>query len=444
MKIIIIGGIAAGMSAAAKAKRIQRDAEIVVYEKSAHVSFGACGLPYFVGDFFADPNQMIARSAEEFRATGIDVRTSHEVSHVDTKKKTIRVTNLKSREIFEDTYDKLMVATGASVMIPPIENLQLKNVFTLKSMEDGIALKEAVMKDEIKNVVIIGAGYIGVEVVEAMKRLGKEVRIIQLADRILLDSFDKELTDYMEKELQEHGVKLHLSEAVERLEGESEVQEVVTSKGRYEADLVVLTTGVKPNTKFLRDTGIETLSNGAIIIDDKGQTNVPDIYAAGDCATVNHFVTEKPAYIPLATTANKIGRIVGENLAGMDSRFQGALGTAGLKVMDLEAGRTGITEREAMEIDLDYKTVFISDKNQTSYYPGQEDIFVKLVYDAKTKVILGGQIVGKRGAVLRVDVIATAIFKKMTTEELGMLDLCYAPPFARTWDVLNVAGNVAK
>lgn len=444
MKIIIIGGIAAGMSAAAKAKRIQRDAEIVVYEKSAHVSFGACGLPYFVGDFFADPNQMIARSAEEFRATGIDVRTSHEVSHVDTKKKTIRVTNLKSREIFEDTYDKLMVATGASVMIPPIENLHLKNVFTLKSMEDGIALKEAAMKDEIKNVVIIGAGYIGVEVVEAMKRLGKEVRIIQLADRILLDSFDKELTDYMEKELQEHGVKLHLSEAVERIEGESEVQEVVTSKGRYEADLVVLTTGVKPNTKFLRDTGIETLPNGAIIIDDKGQTNVPDIYAAGDCATVNHFVTEKPAYIPLATTANKIGRIVGENLAGMDSRFQGALGTAGLKVMDLEAGRTGITEREAMEIDLDYKTVFISDKNQTSYYPGQEDIFVKLVYDAKTKVILGAQIVGKRGAVLRVDVIATAIFKKMTTEELGMLDLCYAPPFARTWDVLNVAGNVAK
>lgn len=444
MRIVIIGGVAAGMSAAAKAKRIAKEANVVVYEKTDVVSFGACGLPYFVGDFFSDKNNMIARTAEKFREKDILVNIHCEVISVDVKSKKLHVKNTNTGEVFEDHYDQLMIATGASVIMPPIENVHLENVFTLKSMEDGIQLKEAGFSDDNKEIVVIGAGYIGVEVVEAMKQLSKNVRLIQLDQRILPDSFDKEITDLMEEELIKSGVELHLGERVVAFKGDSKVTEVITDKGAYKADIVVISTGVRPNTAFLENTGIEMLDNGAIIINEFGQTNIEDIYSAGDCATVYHLVREENVYIPLATTANKIGRVVGENLAGQRNSFQGTLGSAAIKVLDLEAGRTGISENEAIKKGINYKTVFISDKNQTDYYPGQSDIHIKLIYDAETKVVLGGQIIGKKGAVLRVDVLATAIFNKMTTNQLGMLDLCYAPPFSRTWDVLNVVGNVAK
>lgn len=444
MRIIIIGGVAAGMSAAAKAKRIVKDAEVVIYEKTDVVSWGACGLPYYVADFFEDYNKMIARPIEKLRDTGLDINIKHEVLNLDVNNRTLKVKDLESGKEFEDTYDKLMIATGASPIIPPIRNVDLMNVFTLKDLEDGIRLKEAAKEENIKDVVIIGAGFIGIETVEAMKKLGKQVRLIQLDPRVLPDSFDKEITDIMEKEITRHGVKLHINEMVKEFKGDSKIQEIITDKGAYKADLVVIATGVRPNTDFLKNTGIEMLSNGAIIINEFGETNIQDIYSAGDCASVYHAVRGENVFIPLATTANKIGRIVGENLAGKRNSFQGTLGSAAVKVMDLEAGRTGISEGDAIKKDLEYKTIFISDKNQTNYYPGQEDIHVKLIYDENTKVILGGQIVGRKGAVLRVDVLAAAVFMKMTVEQLGMLDLCYAPPFARTWDVLNVAGNVAK
>ena len=444
MKIIIIGGVAAGMSAAVKAKKIAKDAEIVIYEKTDVVSWGACGLPYYVGDFFKDSYQLIARPIGKLRETGINININHEVLSLDVKNKTVKVKNLETGEEFEDTYDKLMIATGASSIIPPIRNVKLKNVFTLKDFKDGILLKEAALKGSVKEVVIIGAGYIGIEVVEAMKKLGKNVKLIQLDERVLPDSFDKEITDIMEKELVKQKVDLHVSEMVKEFEGESRVLKVVTDKGSYNADLVLIATGVRPNTAFLKETGINMLENGAIVIDEFGETSIKGIYSAGDCATANHAVTKENVYIPLATTANKIGRTVGENLAGERNSFQGTLGSAAVKVMELEAARTGISENEAIKKGLEYKTVFISDKNQTDYYPGQEDIFVKLIYDASTRVILGGQIVGKKGAVLRIDVLAAAVFMKMTTHQLGMLDLCYAPPFSRTWDALNVAANVAK
>lgn len=444
MRIIIIGGVAAGMSAAAKAKRIVKDAEVVIYEKTDVVSWGACGLPYYVGDFFEDYNKMIARPIEKLRDTGLDINIKHEVLNLDVNNRTLKVKDLESGKEFEDTYDKLMIATGASPIIPPIRNVDLMNVFTLKDLEDGIRLKEAAKEENIKDVVIIGAGFIGIETVEAMKKLGKQVRLIQLDPRVLPDSFDKEITDIMEKEITRHGVKLHINEMVKEFKGDSKIQEIITDKGAYKADLVVIATGVRPNIDFLKDTGIEMLSNGAIIINEFGETNIQDIYSAGDCASVYHAVRGENVFIPLATTANKIGRIVGENLAGKRNSFQGTLGSAAVKIMDLEAGRTGISEGDAIKKDLEYKTIFISDKNQTNYYPGQEDIHVKLIYDENTKVILGGQIVGRKGAVLRVDVLAAAVFMKMTVDQLGMLDLCYAPPFARTWDVLNVAGNVAK
>ena len=444
MRVIIVGGVAAGMSAAAKLKRMKPDYEVVVYEKTDVVSFGACGLPYFVGGFFDDPNNMIARAPEKFRESGIDLNTFHEVVSVDTKSKKLKVKNVNTGEEFIDNYDKLMIATGASSIIPPIKNVKLENVSTLKSLEDGIKIKELMNKEDIKKVAIIGAGFIGLEAVEAAKKLGKDVVVFQLEDRILPQVFDKEITDILEEEIRNHNVDLRLEEIVSELVGETKVEKLITNKGEYEADLVIVATGVRPNTAFLKDTNIGMLKNGAIIVDEFGKTSVEDIYSAGDCATIKNIVTGQDSYVPLATGANKLGRIVGENLAGANISFQGSLSSSCIKVMDMEAAATGITESQAVKLGMNVKAKFISDFNQTNYYPGRNKMYVKLVYDADTKVILGGQVAGFKDAVQRANVLAACIFGKLTTNQLGMLDLCYAPPFARTWDILNVAGNVSK
>ncbi|KKY00489.1 CoA-disulfide reductase [Paraclostridium benzoelyticum] len=444
MRVVIIGGVAAGMSAAAKLKRMKPDYEVVVYEKTDVVSFGACGLPYFVGGFFDDPQNMIARAPEKFVESGIDLKIFHEVTSIDTDSKKLKVQDVKNGEIFEDSYDKLMIATGASSIIPPIKNVKLENVSTLKSLDDGIKVKELMNRDEIKKVAIIGAGFIGLEAVEAAKKLGKEVTVFQLEDRILPQVFDKELTDILEEEIKNHNVDLRLQEIVSELVGEEKVKKVITNKGEYDADLVIIATGVRPNTAFLKDSKVSMLPNGAIIVDEFGKTSVEDIYAAGDCATIKNIVTGKDSYVPLATGANKLGRIVGENLAGANNSFQGSLGSSCIKIMDMEAACTGLTEVQAEKLGIKVKSKFISDFNQTNYYPGRNKMYVKLVYDADTKVILGGQVAGYKDAVQRCNVIAASIFGKLTTSQLGMLDLCYAPPFARTWDILNVAGNVSK
>lgn len=444
MKIVIIGGIAAGMSAAAKIRRIDKEAEVKVYEKGSIVSFGACALPYFVGDFFDNEKQMVSRTPEKFREAGIDISVENEVLSVDVANKKITVKDLKTGNIFEDNYDKLMIATGASAIIPPIKNFNIQNVHTLKSLEDGKILKEKMKDKSIKKVAIIGAGFIGLEAVEAAREHKKEVSVFQLEDRILKEVFDKEVTDLLEKELVEKGVNLFLNSKVVALKGDSKVEKVVTENEEIDADLVILATGVRPNTAFLKDTGIEMLKNGAIVVDKQGKTSIEDIYSAGDCATVTHLLKPEPAYIPLATVANKFGRVVGENLGNKGVEYEGALGSACIKVLGLEAGRTGITESEAISLGINYKTVFITDKNQTDYYPGQVDISIKLIYDAETKVILGAQTVGSKDAVQRTNALAVCVYAKLTTKQLGMMDFCYSPPFARTWDVLNRAGNVAK
>jgi len=444
MKIVIIGAEAAGLSAAAKARRSAPEAEILVYEKSDVVSFGACGLPYFVGDFFSDESFMVSRTVDQLVESGVSVHIRHEVLKVDPNSRSLTVKNLVTGGTHEVGYDRLMIATGATPVIPPIDNVNVANVFTLKSMADGLALKQAVENDANKEVVIIGAGYIGLEVAEALKKHGKNVRIIQLDPRVLPDSFDQEITAVIEQELAKHGIVLHVSETVKSFTGCDRVTGVVTDKGEYPADLVVISTGVKPNTAFLSGSGIEMARNGAIVIDSSGRTNLDDVYAAGDCATVYHLVKKGNAYIPLATTANKIGRIVGENLAGKNKAFPGTLGTAALKIMDLEAGRTGLTENDAAKLGVAYRTVLVKDKNHSNYLPGQSDIFVKLIYDSQTKVILGGQVVGREGAALRVDTLAAAVMAGMTVDQLAMLDLLYAPPFSRPWDVLNIAAGAAK
>ena len=444
MRVIIVGGIAAGTSAAAKLRRLHKDAEIVIYEKGDIVSFGACGLPYFVGDFFEDTERMIARTPEAFIKSGVDVKTLHEVTNVDFENKKVVVKNLEEGTTFEDSFDKIMIATGASSIIPPIKNVKLENVHTLKSLQDGHKLKDLMKDEQNKKVAIIGAGFIGLEAVEAAKKYGKEVSVFQLGDRILQDVFDKEITDLLEEELRKHDVNLYVQETVTELIGDSKVEKVVTNNREVEADVVIIATGVRPNTEFLKDSGIEMLKNGAIVVDNQGRTSIEDVYAAGDCASIYQIVQDEQSYVPLATGANKLGRIVGENLAGMESEFQGSLASSCIKVMDMEAGRTGIGEEKAKALGINYKTAFITDMNQTDYYPGQNKIYVKLIYNADTYEILGGQVAGYKDAVQRVNVLAACIFGKLTTKQLGMLDLCYAPPFARTWDVLNVAGNVCK
>lgn len=444
MKVIIIGGIAAGMSAAAKFKRLSPNDDVVVYEKGDIVSFGACGLPYYVGGFFDDSNEMIARTPEAFRESGVEIHTKHEVTNVDFSNKKVTVKNLNTNEVLEESYDKLMIASGARAIIPPIKNIDLENVVTLKSMDDGNKLRELMAKEENKKIAIIGAGFIGLEAAEAAKHRGKEVTVIQLQDRVLQEVFDKDITDLLEEELREKGVNLLLSETVTELIGDGKVSKVKTNKREIEADIVILATGVKPNTDFLNCDEIKMIRNGAIVVDKYGRTSVEDVYAAGDCATINSLITDKEIYVPLATGANKLGRIVGENLAGQNNSFQGSMASSCIKVMDMEAARTGLSEKEVLNLGFNYKTKFITDMNQTSYYPGRERIYVKLIYDAHTKVILGGQVAGYKDAVQRCNVLAACIYAKMTTEQLGMLDLCYAPPFSRTWDVLNVAGNVSK
>lgn len=443
MKIIIIGGTAAGMSAAVKAKKLAADAEITVYEKTDIVSLGACGLPYYVADYFQDTDRLIARSKEAFDKQGIKVEIRRKVTAADTEKKTVAVTNLETGETFTDHYDQLMIATGASPILPPVNRTDFKNLFTMKTMADGMNLKNYLKENEVAQVTIVGGGFIGVELAEAMLHQGKKVQLIQLDPHIMTDSFDSDISVLLEEKMLEKGVDLKLSEAVEAFSGEEKITEVITNKGSYKTDLVVAAIGVRPNTQFLGDH-FRKLGNGALIVDETGRTNVSDVFAAGDCATVKHIVTGDDVYIPLATGANKLGRIAGENMAGLDTAYPGSLGTAGVKFTELEAARTGLTEEMAKKLGISYKTVVINDKNQTDYYPDQKDIRVKLVYDPESRVILGGQVTGENGAALRVDVLAQAIAAKQTTKDLGMLDLLYAPPFARTWDVLNVAGNVAK
>ncbi len=452
MKTIIIGGTAAGMSGAVKIQKMAENPEVVVYEKGEVVSFGACGLPYYVGDQFHDSRQMIAREQAAFEKMGIKVKLFHEVTAVDTLNKTVTVWDSQEGQSFTDTYDRLLIACGAYPLTPPLKTpgaAKYENLFHLKTIGDGRALKTYLRVEEVQHVTVIGGGFIGVECAEALLHQGKQVRLIQLDEHLLADSFDSEISEVLEDKLRTAGVALHLGEKVQDLAGGvdeesiARVHSVVTDQGEYATDLVVMAIGVRPATQML-GSEFDKLANGALIVDNQGRTNVADVWGAGDCATVPHLVTGDNRYIPLATGANKLGRVAGEVIAGADSYYPGSLGTAGVKFLALEAARTGITEADALKLGLSFKTVVINDKNQTDYYPGQKDIRVKLIYDDQTLVILGAQIVGENGAALRIDTLAAAITMGMTTKQLGMLDLLYAPPFARTWDVLNVAGNVAK
>lgn len=444
MNYLILGANAAGLSAAVRILKFDKQANITVLEKSDVISFGSCGIPYYVAGEFDDINLMTARSYEEFIKIGIDIRLFHTATALHPETKQVTVHDTQNNKILTLTYDQLLIGVGASPIRPPIKGLDSPNVHTMHSKADAITLLN--LLPNIQTVVIIGAGFIGLEAAEAFAARNKNVTLIEFADRVLARTFDSEITPQLEAALQRHGVRLQLSEYVTEITSQGErLHSVITNKGEYSADLVVLATGFKPNTDFLRTTDLVFSKEGAILIDAACQTNLPHIYAAGDCATVPHKISGD-VYIPLATTANKLGRIAGEVMAGKPSRFIGTLGSSGIRVFDLEAGRTGITEAEAHHLKIDYATVFIQDKNHTDYVDNQTDMWVKLIYDKHSRVLLGGQICGAYlgGAVHRVDALAVAVYSRLTVEELGFIDFIYAPPFARTWEILNVAGNVAK
>lgn len=442
MKVIIIGGDAAGMSAASKLKRMAKDTEVAVYEKGAYVSYAACGLPYFISGVIEEQGSLISRTKDDFEKAGIVCRLNHEVIEVVPGEKKVAVRDIEKGSIFYDYYDKLLVASGAYPVRPPFPGLELGNIHTLKTMDDGINLRKLMMSDSIRNVAIIGGGYIGVEMAEASAHLGKNTTMIELMPR-LLTPFDEEFSEIAREEIEKNGVSVRLNEKVVGFEGDGRVRKVITDKGEYEVDMVLLSVGIKPSLDFLKDVDIHRGRNGALVVDREMRTSIEDIYAAGDCAQIYHLGKMENAYIPLGTTANKGGRIAGENLAGNHKKYVGALGSAAIKIFDKNMARTGLSEKEASDLGIDYETVMVVAKSNAGYCPSSKPVRIKIISERCTGKILGAQAAGEDGVVLRVDVLAVAIHAGMTTDEIGFVDLCYAPPFASAWDVINIAGNAA-
>jgi len=442
MKVVAIGGVALSMSAVSKLRRLDKDVEIVVYEQGVVLSYGACGMPYYISDEIKNPEKLVARTKEQFASMGIVVHTLHKIINVFDKTNEVEVLNLETKEVFIDSYDYLIIGSGASSIIPPWENVELDDIFKLSTYEDSIAIKARIDSGEIKKVVIVGGGFIGIEMVEAFLTRGLEVTLIEL-DKQILSVLDSEMTKPLEEHLKSKGVTLQLNEKVLKFEGNKKVHKVITDKGNYDADLVLISIGIRPNTSFLKNSNVK-LQKGAIIVNNKMQTNVENIYAGGDCSMIYNLAVKENRYLPMGNNANKQGRVIAENLAGNNFEFKGVLGTIVIKVVDMEAAKTGITEKEAVFLGVNHKTVTITGKNHAGYYPNSSPITVKVIYDPFTKIILGAELVGYKDTALRVNVFAVAIQKEMTTNELGFLDLAYAPPFAGVWDVIAVALNKVK
>lgn len=440
MKVVIIGGNAAGMSFAAKYKRNQPSDDVVVIEKRDYLSFGACGLPYFVAGMFDDTERMISRTPEQAIASGLDVRMNTEMLSINRVKKQVQVLYQGVESVLD--YDRLIIATGARPVMPNFGEYNGEFVYTLTSREDGLAVKKALKDSSKQRVAVIGAGFIGLEVFDAAHGLGKHVTIIERESQIMSQQFSPEMIDVVEVAIRESGADLKTSTSVSAIRDSEQGGYIInTNNGDVEADIVVLSLGFKPNTEMLT---LPKAPNGALLVDEYGATEDAHIFAVGDCAVVHHLALGEAVYVPLATTANKQARMMADKLAGKDTYIMGFLGSSSLKVLDYELARTGISERMAHDHNVNVSVSTIADKNQTDYFPGQEDIKVKLIYQSDTKVLLGGEIIGKKGAVSRINALAVAITAKFTTEQLGYLDFAYAPPFSRTWDALNVAGNVAK
>ncbi len=436
MKIIVVGGNAAGMSFAAKYKRNNPNQEIIVFEKRDYVSFGSCGLPYFVGGFFDDENEMFARSVDQIIDSGIDLRINTEIKDYDFDNKLVF-----DNEGISYNYDKLIISTGASPIIYNFGDFDKTRFQSLTTFEDGLNAKNNLATLDVDHVTIIGAGFIGLEIAEAMLKLGKEITIVEASNSILSNQLDQDIANIGIERINQTNIDLQLDTRVKKIIDSENGYVINTSKGSFNTNYVFNCVGFSPNTSGIN---LSKLANGAIIVDENLQTSTSDVYAIGDCATNYNLILNKQVYTPLATVANKYGRALADILSGIDVPLGGMISTSCLKLIDLELASTGITIKQAKEANLDFKVKVISDKNHTSYYPGQASITAQIIYDPSTLYILGCQMIGNSGVVGRVDVVALAITKKIKTSELGYIDFAYSPPFARTWDFLNILGNVCK
>jgi NADPH-dependent 2,4-dienoyl-CoA reductase/sulfur reductase-like enzyme len=444
-RLVVIGGDAGGMSASAQARRLRpRDElEIVVFERGAFTSFAACGLPYLVGGEVAGPDELVARSPEEFRRSGVDVRTDHEVVSIDTDARTVEVRGPGSGGTTVEPYDELLIATGAVPVRPPFPGIDARGVFDLRTIPDGVAVDAAVR--DARRAVVVGAGYIGLEVAEAFRLRGLQVTVIELADQPMV-TLDPDMAAAVTEALDRLGVELRLGEGVQSFEvgDDGSVRGVVTSAGTVPADIVVVGLGARPNSSLAAAAGVPIGPSGGIVVDRRMRSRVDHVWAAGDCVESFHRVSRQPVNIALGTHANKQGRAAGTNLGGGYASFGGVLGTAITRVGDLEVARTGLNEREAAAAGFEFVTATNTAPSRAHYYPDGSDVTVKLVAERRTGRLLGGQIVGGAGAGKRIDVVATALWNDMTVEELGGIDLAYAPPFSPVWDpVLLAAGRAA-
>ncbi|RME02214.1 MAG: NADH oxidase [Calditrichaeota bacterium] len=445
--LLVVGGCAAGMSAASKAKRTNPALKIIALEKSPHVSYSACGIPYYVADIVREARELVTITPEEFREKrGIEVFTCHEVVEIQPVKRLVTAINLTTGKEIQYAYDKLVLSVGGCPIRPAIPGVDLKNVFTLQTLQDGICLRQYVDTCKPKNAVIIGGGYIAMEMAEAFRHRFLEVTIIEKEAHILPD-YEPEIVAVIEDELKRHRVKVITGSKVIGIEGDggNVAQTVILpNETRLSTDLVLLATGLRPNTRLAESLGLRVGSTGAIIVDWKMQTSLPNIYAAGDCVEVKNLVTGKPDYIPLGPTANKQGRIAGENIAGGYATFKGVVGTSVFKTFHLEVAKTGLSTRQAARHGFEADKVTITANNKAGYYPGVKPVTVTVIFDRRQGRFLGAQMVGEEGVSKRIDIFATALTNKMTLTEMANLDLSYAPPFAPVWDPVLVVIQVAK
>lgn len=449
MKVVIIGGVAGGATAAARIRRLDEQAQIVVFERSGYISYANCGLPYYIGDVITDPEELTLQTPENFfRRFRVDMKVHHEVTAIHPDKKTVSVRDLVKGKEFEESYDKLILSPGAKPAQPRLPGMDVDKLFTLRTVEDTFRIKEYINRNHPRSAVIAGGGFIGLELAENLRELGMEVTIVQRPGQ-LMNPFDRDMASFIHGTMRRHGVKLMLGYTVEGFEEKGNgVDVLLKGKPPLHGDMVILAIGVVPDTRLAKEAGLELGIKGSIVVNDRMETSVPDIYAAGDAVQVKHFVTGADTLISLAGPANKQGRIIADNICGGDSRYLGSQGSSVIKVFDMTAAVTGINETNAGKAGLKTDTVILSPMSHAGYYPGGRVMTMKVVFEKETYRLLGAQIVGHEGVDKRIDVLAAAIHAGMKATELKDLDLAYAPPYSSAKDPVNMAGfmidNIAE
>lgn len=448
-KILIVGGVAGGATAAARIRRLDETAEVIIFERSGFVSYANCGLPYYIGGVISDKEELTLQTPEMFRERfQIDVRVHHEVTAIHPERKTVTVKNLETGETFEESYDKLLLSPGARPVQPNLPGAGLENLFTLRTVEDTLRIRDYVVKNKPKSAVLAGGGYIGLEVAENLRELGMDVTIVQRPNQ-LLNPLDYEMACFVHAKMREKGIRLMLGHSVEGFEkAGDQVNVLIKGEQPIKTDMVLLAIGVAPDTHLAKEAGLTLGIKNSIVVNDRMETSAPDIYAVGDAVEVQHFVTGSKALISLAGPANKQGRIAADNICGGNSVYQGSQGSSVIKIFDMTVATTGINERTAKDAGIDCDKVYLSPSNHASYYPGGTMMTMKVLFEKNTYKLLGAQIVGYEGADKRIDVIATAMHAGMTALQLKDLDLAYAPPYSSAKDPVNMAGfmieNIAE